>query len=146
MLFLSIHTPSILHFSYILGANFASLSHGDVSVMLTQIPSDTWNVFLSFFLLLRLILLVPVKDIFFFPWEMNISTNDFDYSLLALRQCTGDQLNLPVHRYSIFIFTFSGLLGLQYSTLLFESRVALNPELGDVRDVASAITSHEQTQ
>ena len=29
---------------------------------------------------------------------------------------------------------------------LFESRVALNPGLGGVRDVASAIISHEQTQ
>ena len=29
---------------------------------------------------------------------------------------------------------------------LFESRVALTPGLGGVRDVASAIFSHEQTQ
>ena len=29
---------------------------------------------------------------------------------------------------------------------LFESRVALNPGLGGMRDVASAIISHEQTQ
>ena len=29
---------------------------------------------------------------------------------------------------------------------LFEGRVALNPGLGGVRDVASAIISHEQTQ
>ena len=29
---------------------------------------------------------------------------------------------------------------------LFESRVALNPRLGGVRDVASATISHEQTQ
>ena len=29
---------------------------------------------------------------------------------------------------------------------LFESRVALNPGLGGVRDVASAIVSHKQTQ
>ena len=29
---------------------------------------------------------------------------------------------------------------------LFGNRVALNPGLGDVRDVASAIMSHEQTQ
>ena len=30
--------------------------------------------------------------------------------------------------------------------LLFGNRVALNPGQGDVRDVASAATSHEQTQ
>ena len=29
---------------------------------------------------------------------------------------------------------------------LFESKVALNPGLGGMRDVASAIISHEQTQ
>ena len=52
--------------------------------------------------------------------------------------------SLPVHRYSVVIFTFSGPLGLQNSTLLFGNRVALNPGLGGVRDVASAIISHEQ--
>ena len=31
------------------------------------------------------------------------------------------------------------------STLLFGNRVALNPSLGGVRDVASVIISHEQT-
>ena len=30
--------------------------------------------------------------------------------------------------------------------LSFESRVALNPGLGGMRDVASAVISHEQTQ
>ena len=53
---------------------------------------------------------------------------------------------LPVHQYSVVIFTFSGPLGLKGSTLLFGSRVALNPGLGGVRNVASAIISHEQTQ
>ena len=61
---------------------------------------------------------------------------------------------LPVHRYSVVNFTFSGPLGLLDSTLLFGSRVAfnpglraaLNPGLGGVRDVAPAIISHEQTQ
>ena len=54
--------------------------------------------------------------------------------------------SLPVHRYSVVIFTFSGPLGLLGSTRLFESIVALNPVLGGLRDVASAIISHEQTQ
>ena len=58
----------------------------------------------------------------------------------------GGPKNLRVHRYSVVNFTFSGLLGLWGSTRLFESRVALNPGLGGVRDVASAIISHEQTQ
>ena len=53
---------------------------------------------------------------------------------------------LPVHQYGVVIFTFSGSLGLLGSTLLFGTRVALNPGLGGVRDVASAIISHEQTQ
>ena len=54
----------------------------------------------------------------------------------------------PAHRYSVVIFTFSGLLGLQGSFFffLFSNRVALNPGLGGVRDVTSAIISHEQTQ
>ena len=49
---------------------------------------------------------------------------------------------LPVHRYSVIIFTFSGPLGLYDSTILFQNRVALNPALGGLRDVASAIISH----
>ena len=52
----------------------------------------------------------------------------------------------PAHRYSVVIFTFSGLLGLQGSIFCLEIRVALNPGLGGVRDVTSAIISHEQTQ
>ena len=56
---------------------------------------------------------------------------------------------LPVHRYSVVNFTFSGPLGLLDSTFLFGSRVAfnkglivaLNPGLGGVRDVAPAIIS-----
>ena len=53
----------------------------------------------------------------------------------------------PAHRYSVVIFTFSGLLGLQGSIFCFFcNRVALNPGLGGVRDVTSAIISHEQTQ
>ena len=46
--------------------------------------------------------------------------------------------SIPVHRYSIVFFTFSALL--------FRNRVALNPMLGGVRDVAPAIISHAQTQ
>ena len=53
--------------------------------------------------------------------------------------------SLPVHRYSVVSFTFSGPLRLYGSTLLFESRVALSPGLGGVGDVASAI-SDEQFQ
>ena len=52
----------------------------------------------------------------------------------------------PAHRYSVVIFTFSGLLGLQGSIFCLVIRVALNPGLGGVRDVTSAIISHEQTQ
>ena len=44
------------------------------------------------------------------------------------------------------LFYISGPLGLWCSTLSFERRVALNPGLGGVRDDASAIISHEQTQ
>ena len=43
------------------------------------------------------------------------------------------------------IFTFSGLLGLQGSIFCLVTE-ALNPGLGGVRDVTSAIISHEQTQ
>ena len=54
----------------------------------------------------------------------------------------------PAHRCSVVIFTFSGLLELQGSFFfcLFSNRVALNPGLGGVRDVTSAIISHEQSQ
>ena len=50
--------------------------------------------------------------------------------------------SIPIHRYSVVIFTFSGPLGLLDSTRLFENRAALNPGLGGVRDFASAIISH----
>ena len=50
-----------------------------------------------------------------------------------------------VHQYSVVVFTFSGPLGLWGSTLFFGNRVMINPGLGGVRDVASAIISHEQT-
>ena len=54
-------------------------------------------------------------------------------------------------KHIMLFFTFSGplgsgVLGLKGSTILFETRVAINPVLGDVRDVASGIISHEQTQ
>ena len=49
------------------------------------------------------------------------------------------------YRFSVVIFTFSDPLGL-YDSQPFESRVALNPGLGGVREVASAIISYEQTQ
>ena len=52
----------------------------------------------------------------------------------------------PTHRYSVVIFTFSGLLGTAGFNILFGNRIALNPWLGGVRDVTSAIISHEQTQ
>ena len=57
----------------------------------------------------------------------------------------GGPKSRPIHRYNV-IFTFSGPLGLLGSTCLFESRVALNLGLSSVRDVASAIISHEQTE
>ena len=46
-------------------------------------------------------------------------------------------------RTSSVICTFSGPVGFN---ILFGNRVELNPGLGGVRDVASAIISHEQTQ
>ena len=46
----------------------------------------------------------------------------------------------------LLFFTFSGPLGLQDSTTLFGSCVALNPCQGGVGDVVSAIFSHEKTQ
>ena len=51
--------------------------------------------------------------------------------------------SISVHRYSVVIFLHFLLL---WDCRLFESRVALNPGLGRVRDVASAIISHEQTK
>ena len=59
----------------------------------------------------------------------------------------GGLKSLPVHRFSVVNFTFSGPLG-QDSRVqhLFDSRVSLNPGLGGVRDVASASIPHEQTQ
>ena len=50
------------------------------------------------------------------------------------------------YRYSAVTFTFSGPLGLWGSTLIFGNRVVLNPGLGGMRDDASAIIFHEQTQ
>ena len=54
----------------------------------------------------------------------------------------------PLMWHSLEIFSLFSFIKSNYrvSTLLFGSRVALNPGLGGVRDVASAITSHEQTQ
>ena len=53
--------------------------------------------------------------------------------------------SLPVHRYNVLFLYFQVLLDCRVQRL-FESRVALNPGLGGVRDVASAIDPHEQTQ
>ena len=56
---------------------------------------------------------------------------------------------LPIHRYSVVNFTFSGPFGLLFgSRVAFNPglRAALNPGLGGVRDVAPAIISQEQTQ
>ena len=52
---------------------------------------------------------------------------------------------LPVHRYSVVIFTFSDPLGL-WDSHLVENCVSLNLGLGGVRDVVSSSISHEQTQ
>ena len=49
-------------------------------------------------------------------------------------------------RYSVVIFIYSDPLVVDGSTFLFGSRVALNPWLGGVRDVASAVISHQLTQ
>ena len=52
---------------------------------------------------------------------------------------------LPARRYSVVIFTWSPPLGL-YGSTLFLGAVPPNPGLSGVRDIASAIISHEQTQ
>ena len=52
---------------------------------------------------------------------------------------------IPVNQYSIVIFTFSGLWDCKIQHL-FGNRVALDPGLGGVRDVAPAIISPEHTQ
>ena len=49
----------------------------------------------------------------------------------------GGPKSLPVHRYYVIMFTFSGPMGCK--VLLFVNRVALNTGLG-VRDVASALS------
>ena len=53
--------------------------------------------------------------------------------------------SLPVHRYSVVISHFLVLWDCKVQHL-FENRVALNSGLGGVRNVASVIISHEQTQ
>ena len=53
--------------------------------------------------------------------------------------------SLPVHRYSVVISHFLVLWDCKVQHL-FESRVALNSGLGGVKNVASVIISHEQTQ
>ena len=50
---------------------------------------------------------------------------------------------LPVHRYSVDIFSYFGPSGILDSD---ESRIPLKPVLGGVRIVAFSISSHEQTQ
>ena len=47
----------------------------------------------------------------------------------------------PAHRYSVVIFTFSGLLGLQGSIFCLVTE-ALNPGLGGVRDAESSLGAH----
>ena len=51
---------------------------------------------------------------------------------------------LPVHRYSVDIFSYSGPL-LEY-WVLRESRIPLKPVLRSVGIVALSISSYEQTQ
>ena len=51
--------------------------------------------------------------------------------------------SLPVHQLNVVFFTFSVIWDCKIKNL-FESRVVLNLGLGGVRDVASAIISHEQ--
>ena len=50
---------------------------------------------------------------------------------------------LPVHQYSVEIFSYSGPSGILGSD---ESRIQLKPVLGGVKIVALSICSHEQTQ
>ena len=67
-----------------------------------------------------------------------------DITHTVIVPCGGPK-SLPVHRYSVVIFTFSGpvaTVGFN-NCIVFGSRDALNPGLGDVRDV---IICHEQTQ
>ena len=51
----------------------------------------------------------------------------------------GGPKSLPYIDIVLLFFIFSGPLVLKGSTILFAKRAALNPGLGDVRDVASAI-------
>ena len=69
-------------------------------------------------------------------------TDYLEITTAVVMLCGGPKKVSP---YSYF-FTLSGPLGLKGSRLLFGSRVALNPGLGGVSDVASAVISHEQTQ
>ena len=50
---------------------------------------------------------------------------------------------LPIHRYSVDIYSYSGPSGILGSD---RSRILLKPLLGGVRIVAFSINSHEQTQ
>ena len=50
---------------------------------------------------------------------------------------------LPVHQYSVEIFSYFGPSGILGSD---ESRIPLKPVLGGVRIVALSICSHEQIQ
>ena len=88
----------------------------------------------------------------YLSWTDSIRTESAVFKLWTLyfqRIHLTDYLEITtavvVSPYSYF-FTLSGPLGLKGSTLLFGSRVALNPGLGGVSDVASAVISHEQTQ
>ena len=60
--------------------------------------------------------------------------------------CVAALKSHPAYRYSVFYFSMFWSFGTVGFNILFGNRVALNPGLGAVRDVASAIISHEQTQ
>ena len=53
---------------------------------------------------------------------------------------------IPVHRYSVDIFSYSGLSGILGPDGKQNTALPLKPVLGGVRTVALFISSHEQTQ
>ena len=78
------------------------------------------------------------------PWNHWQVSDYLEITIAVVVPCEGPK-SLPVHRYSVVIFTFLVLWDYRVQHL-FETRVALNTGLGGMRDVASVTVSHEQTQ
>ena len=67
-----------------------------------------------------------------------VFTDYLETTTAVVVPCGGPK-SLPVHRYSVVIFTFSIPLGLWDSTRLFESRVALKTGLNRLNKTESAL-------